>query len=442
MFINYFSKIEKSLESLKSSNKDKDKIISKIEENLHWLRVDLNDMHAILLMRQTAMRIKKQNLIAFIGTGQINENGLHAFIHMNQIRKSNTLNQKPELIYIAITKFEYDFLNNYGFDNVFLWNTQSSLSHKLLTAKTIVFSSHMFSAWGRCALSACTSNPTHSIQLWHGLPAKQIGVGVINDNMPFTHYAEIFNDATLRDYVFIENNLPDTHNAYEIAFPNAQLVKTGSIRLHILFDEVYRQNFLKHKNDHSLQDFIKNSTKKYKILYCPTYRENARDTTALFEQCKSLLWASRNVISVAIKLHVATNFNQEQLNTLQRLANDCGHLIIDRFDEVYSSFPDFDAIVTDYSSIRIDFAILGKPIFLYQFDKETYPRKTDVIDIFSELDNVSYHLTNFDCLEGLLRNDEKKTERENLINNRLKNLLYDDSVNKVINNILEIHHSN
>lgn len=40
----------------------------------------------------------------------------------------------------------------------------------------------------------------------------------------------------------------------------------------------------------------------------------------------------------------------------------------------YSQFHEFDALITDYSSVAADFALTGKPIFLFALDSDTYAK--------------------------------------------------------------------
>lgn len=442
MLADYFGNIERSLESLKSNDEDKNRLISTIRQDIRWLRADLNDMHAILLVREAARRMKKENLIVFIGTGQINENSLHAFIYMSQMKAKGLVDKDIELLHIAGSQSEYEFLNSFGFEGVELWKTQAPLAKKVMGARTIVFSTHKFSIFGSCGLSACTSNPTNSIQLWHGLPAKRIGAGVVRESTHFHNLAHLLNDVIIKDFVFIENEDANTKDVYRDAFPNSELVATGSIRLHMLFDESYRKRFLECKQNQSIQNFVKGSPARYKVLYCPTYREDHENRQNLFEQVMSILQVKAELVALAVKLHPITGFSKEQEDELCKLATENGHLMVDQSDEVYSSFSDFDAMVTDYSSIRMDFAVLGKPVFLYQFDRDAYSREIDVIELFKELDEVSCRLDDFSELGRLLCEDTKRVEREVFISNRLRGMLYEDSATKVVDSILKIHNQN
>lgn len=438
MFDAYFMSLENSLNTLiQDKNNDKNEL-AKIKADLSILRRDLNDMHSIVMLRDIAKKIKKENLIAFIGIGGLSENSVHAFIYCKLLQEKGKIDSNIEMIFIAQTQVEYDFLSSYDFDGVYLWQYQSSVAKKLLQAKTVVASTHLFSEWGRCLLSACVSSAT-VIQLWHGLPAKAIGMAGLADRGDFHFFARMLNDIINTNYVFIENSLSNTKQVYEASFPDCNLIDTGSIRLHQLFDEEYRQSFVGKKPNKAIPDWINQNQNQFKVLYVPTYRENKNLEIGLFNEIKSILQRKYLGIGLAIKLHIAFNFNAHQIQELKNLAIQNGHLYIEKYDEVYSSFPDFDAMITDYSSIKIDFSVLGKPVFLYQFDKDAYARKTDVIELFGELDKVSYALNNFDELNELLSKDEKRVERENFVNHRLKGLLYNDSANKVINNIMKIH---
>lgn len=439
MFDAYFMNLENSLNMLiRDKNNDKNEL-EKIKEDLFILRRDLNDIHSIVMLRDAAKKIKKENLIAFIGIGGLSENPIHAFIYCKLLQRQGEIDVGIEIIFIAQTQIEYDLLLSYGFDGVYIWQYQSSVAKKLLQARTVVVSTHLFSEWGgRCLLSACVSN-ANVIQLWHGLPAKVIGMAGLADRVDFHFFARMLNDVANTNYVFIENNLSNTKQVYEATYPGCVLEATGSIRLHILFDKIYREKFLQYKNSRLVSEWVEENKDGYRVLYCPTYREQIELQPEFFERIKSVLGHKNDVFAVALKLHIGVNFSQEQMSELTRLASQNGHLVVDSLDEVYSSFPDFDAIITDYSSIRMDFAVLGKPVFLYQFDKDTYSRETDVIELFSELDRVSYYLNDFSELAQILQADEKKIEREAFVNHRLRGMLYDDSANKVVNTILKIH---
>ena len=434
------SQFENRLNELEKKIND----INGIKHDISILRRDVNDLHSIIMLQEVAKRIKKDNRIAFIGTGQINENVLHAYISIKQLQLEGVVDSNIDLLYVARSQFEFEFLSNYSFGGVELWIHQTSLAQKLLKSRVVVLSSHLFSDWGNCLLTACVSD-AKIVQLWHGLPAKTIAMGIVDDQMrDFHFFARLLNDSIRNQIVCTDSNTSSVYNAYKDAFPNADLIATGSIRLRLLFDSDYRSLFLKNKQNNIVGDWLncQKENGRYKLLYCPTFREPYETRKELFEKCKYILSCS-DKIAIAIKLHVASKFSHKWIAELKVLAAANNHLIMDSSDEVYSAFSDFDAMICDYSSIRMDFSILNKPVFLWQFDKDTYNRTVDIVEYFSMLDDVSYRISEFNTKEvfEIVSQDPKRHLRERLVEEVFKPEFYNHAVQKVLNVILDAYHS-
>lgn len=402
------------------------------------LRRDTNDLHTIIMLRGIAKKIKKENIITFIGTGQINENVVHAYLYLCELQRDNKISKHIQLLFVARTQLEYEFIYKFGF-GCEMWRYQSPLADKILRAKTVVLSSHLFSDWGNCLLSACTAG-ADIIQLWHGLPAKSIGASCVDNTMSIHFYAKLMNDISLTDHLCIENANPDVIAEYIRAFPNAKRYVTGSIRMRLIFDEIYRQRFVSNKVNKSIQNWLIQSKNKKKILYCPTYREKKNDIVKLRNNIEDILSLQLKDVVFAVRPHIAVKIDKYFGEKLEKICQKSGNLIIEHYDEVYSSFLDFDAIITDYSSIRVDYAVSGKPIFLWQFDVESYNRVTGVIDLFNQLDKFCYQFTEFDIKEilMLLDQDPKREIRQSFVNTILKPALYEDAEKKVADVILQV----
>ena len=72
----------------------------------------------------------------------------------------------------------------------------------------------------------------------------------------------------------------------------------------------------------------------------------------------------------------------------------------------------FDAMATDYSSVRLDFASTGKPIILFRPDYSQYTavRKINPMAEFDMLDSVSYDMEKDDIIEAI-NSDAKRNDR-------------------------------
>lgn len=432
----YFSHIEQQLKKTDS--------IDTIKHQVSLLRRDVNDLHSILMLKNASKKIPKKNLLVFIGTGQINENVFHAYIHFQKALQLGKIKFDGEVLFIARTELEYNLLNNYGYPCE-QWKYQNKLALKLLEAKAVVLSSHLYSFFGDCLLTHCVADAI-KIQLWHGLPAKNIGLSCIDNPLEFHFFVRLLEDSVSADHVCIQNNNQDVINEYSRAFPFAKQHITGDCRTDILFNEGYRREFLKNKNNFIITEWIKLNKNNIKVLYAPTYRESAKSISEHYDKLLELLSIFDNQkVKLAIKLHIGIVLTNQQKLTIANLCEEKGHLFIESMDEVYSTFNDFDTIIVDYSSIRSEFALTGKPIFLWRFDKESYKRPTDVVDTFSQLDNVSYELPSTISAENFVKTymeDPKKDIRQLFVEKELQTFSNGSAAERTINVFLEVMKSN
>lgn len=419
------------------------KVLKEIEDTFKILRRDIDDLHSIIMLRSLAEKLTKKKRIVFIGTGQINENVVHAYLHMQKMLQDSDIQFNGEIMFVARNGLEYDLIRNFGYPCE-IWRHQSFLATYILESKVIVLSSHIFSEWGNNLLTHCASNAT-IVQLWHGLPAKSVGASVIKNASSFHNYARLFYDTAMVDHVCIQNFSQDVVDEYRRAFPRAIQHATGDVRTDMLFDDKYRQAFTQNKANQSFQHWLANQQGKTKILYTPTYRETLETTSDLFYKIKWFLSSLENFsVALAIKLHVATKFTLEQKQELEQICTQAGHFYFSDFrDEIYSAFTEFDAMLGDYSSIRADFALTGKPIFLWRFDETTYnkQREIDVVEAFAQLDEVSYHLSSefqIDQLLNIIAKDEKHDIRQQFVNDHLKIFSDGHSAQRTIQVLLDI----
>lgn len=184
--------------------------------------------------------------------------------------------------------------------------------------------------------------------------------GIIKDNLPYVHYKNarfsMFTVSTQKEFDYVNNHF---------GYPEGIVKKVGLCR----FDELY--------------DESDDST----ILVMPTWRQwisNGASKTKAIEDISS--FENTEYYKAWYSL-----LNSEQLNALLKQHNK--KLVfyphrnmqqyINYFDGIKSEnieiacWPDYDVhdllkkaslLITDYSSVAMDFAYLNKPIIYYQFD--------------------------------------------------------------------------
>ena len=118
--------------------------------------------------------------------------------------------------------------------------------------------------------------------------------------------------------------------------------------------------------------------KKYVVIYAPTFRDDY-NSDAYDIDCERVLKAFKKkygpcVLIIRLHPNVADQKNRFQFN-------DCiinGERYYSFFELVYMG----DAIISDYSSTLYDFALAGKPAFVYASDIEQYFGKRGSTDRF------------------------------------------------------------
>ena len=148
------------------------------------------------------------------------------------------------------------------------------------------------------------------------------------------------------------------------------------------------------------------SKHKRTILYAPTFRDAQYDFITEsgidFDDLNTFL--KDHDYLFLLKCHPSTRINTN-LNI-----NRSNVIMLDKYIDSYHIMPFVDALISDYSSIALDFMRLNRPLILFPFDKEQYNDGSRVFQIeYDELvEGVPQVLTYKDLKERLGRLDELK----------------------------------
>ncbi|MFD1421861.1 CDP-glycerol glycerophosphotransferase family protein [Lactiplantibacillus songbeiensis] len=229
------------------------------------------------------------------------------------------------------------------------------------------------------------------IQTWHGSIAFKKIEKDIESYLSKTYLHTAQNDSKMIDFLLV--NCKFAQVVYQSAFWNPQkIVVTGSPRL----DQLVRKNPLLANS--ALDRLGLDSTKKY-ILYAPTFRDNG-DTQVYNIDFQKIVKAAEvrfgGKWQVVLKLH--PNIEKEKV-----VVSDS---VIDasKYPDIMELYALCSILITDYSSTMFDFALTGKPVFLYVPDLEEYllnrPTyfKMDELPFSSnkDLQGLSLNIKNFD----------------------------------------------
>lgn len=100
------------------------------------------------------------------------------------------------------------------------------------------------------------------------------------------------------------------------------------------------------------------------VLYAPTFRENSEDDEGLLDSIDAVAFNERFPDSaLLIKLHPQVHAASVDFD---------GVTDVSEYPDVMKLVMLADVLITDYSSICMDFALMEKPIYFYAFDLEMY----------------------------------------------------------------------
>ncbi len=217
-------------------------------------------------------------------------------------------------------------------------------------------------------------NGIHYINLWHGMPLKQIGNDAqlfIRKNTLFKRFKttcrrclvpwEFLQGPTLSSTPFFT---PFLQSAFEIS--SSDVWETGLPRI---------DKFRSATHEKLIQSLDKQFNRPLKVLYMPTHRDAehhfnpftkagfcATDFNALLEQ--------QNIVFLYKGHFYDSDVQEESLSKRFITLSD------NDYDDLYTFVRDADILITDYSSIYFDFLYLRKPIILFPFDEQDYITKS------------------------------------------------------------------
>lgn len=287
-------------------------------------------LHTINLFR-FLMPIRK-NKITFISITQDHPTQDFKYLY-EELRKEDSYD-----IYLNLIIYEHSVRSNI----LYLFNCIKQL-YEINTSKLIIINDNNY------VITKFKRPGTYALQLWHACGAIKKFGNQIDREYPIQHY----------DYVIANANYwkAPYHEAFGVH--EDQVIVTGMPRLDRLCSkqqvERYKMQFY--------QKFPNLKSKKI-VLYAPTFRGNIMKGLR-YEglDLKALLDHIPQDCVVVYKLHPL----------LQNMEMDTDERLINGFHEsLYMLMCASDALISDYSSILFDYALLDKKMIAFAPDIDSY----------------------------------------------------------------------
>lgn len=276
-----------------------------------------------------------------------------------------------------------------------------------LTAKVYVFSSYISD------INFFTSRNAIKVNLWHGIPLKKIEFDIKTKPL-----SDIFRDASLLSKLL----RPHVRVKYDLVLSPSQFIADYSFKsaFRITDNEVILAQYPRVTDLQECEKLANLSTFDKVILYAPTWRDSGQDfileSGIDFSELNEIM--KRNNAILLVKLHSSTklNINLEQFSHIS---------LIDNKTDPNKLMKSSDILISDYSSIYFDYAMLDRPILHFCFDLDKYQQNRelyfdyrealggDVVYNFSELkENLNLLLNN---KESVISLENRKSLRERFL---------------------------
>ena len=239
------------------------------------------------------------------------------------------------------------------------------------------------------------------IQLTHGAPIKNSGL--CENDVSFVKRLY---------YLMLRTNLSYVLSTSTVF--NEYIAKHAGVKVKKVLTNSYPRYDPLFNGDYKRIDFNNNAKR---VLYAPTWRHYAPIRFFPFESFRMedlQDFLSKKNIIIYIRVHPRfeekIDIDFSKYKNIQLFSGK-------NYPDINEYLNNFDALITDYSSIFYDFMILDKPIFYFAYDLSDYEKNVGFAVDYSKY-AVGYHTNSFkefcNDLEDAFSNDKYRIEREKI----------------------------
>lgn len=326
---------------------------------------------------------------------------------------------------------------NYKNGNIYVVSDRKSLYKEVAEYGIPVIGNKLSSYWHilRAELLIIDSSATKYagwnlkiVQLWHGTGFKNIGL--LQDSINSEEYKFLKFKKHYSQYKLVIATSEDDQRRKKESFDISNVVITGSPRNDVFFEGENYIGALKNKYEMATFNRI--------ISYTPTFRDF--ETSAPFS---GSFWSRLNDYLVGtnslfiVKKHPWDKY----LDVPKEYSNikDLSKVFVDVQELLLIT----DFLISDYSSITVDFSITTKPILLYVYDLEIYLKtcRSMYYDIERTLPKP-FVQNEEELLEGIIENgwlnNPQVRQRYKHFRNKFHKYLDGNSSERVMNEIIRL----
>jgi len=376
---------------------------------------------------------KKKNLMVLMGAkdGFFNDNVKFFFLYLAE--------KKPDQEFYLLTANK-DVFNelNQKYDNILYY---PSCKAYWIILRSKVFVVDNFSWMDNCRFQLFWR--AKIVQIWHGIGFKKIQRSnkffIQETSSLYRRFILNFVGKLPKYQALISTGKFFTEKFFKPAFISDHFIDTGYPRNDIIVNPKKYENALLNSDVETISkvaEMRKNGIKS--ILYAPTFRDTGGDgiSDGILDLKSLNEFALQNDLVFVFKLHPLPQY--------KTISDDFERILwYDNVKDVYPFLSETDAMISDYSSIYMDYILLNRPVFFLLYDREKYETKDRELHTFFNDFIVGPISTNqqklqVDLIENLSNKDSFVGKREEIIQKSYDNI--DDKASERIFNFIQEHY--
>ncbi|NOU62183.1 CDP-glycerol glycerophosphotransferase family protein [Marinifilum caeruleilacunae] len=376
---------------------------------------------------------KKKNLMVLMGAkdGFFNDNVKFFFLYLSEERP------EQEFYLLTANKDVYATLSE-KYSNI-LYYPSCKAYWVMLRSKVFVVDN--FSWMDNCRFQLFWR--AKIVQIWHGIGFKKIQRSnkffIQETSSLYRRFILNFVGKLPKYQAVISTGEFFTREFFKPAFLSDHFIDTGYPRNDIILHPTKYQNALLNSDIETINKVSEMREKGIKsILYAPTFRDTGGDgiSDGILDLKSLNEFALQNDFVFVFKLHPLPQY--------QSIADNFERIIwYDNVKDVYPFLPETDAMISDYSSIYMDFILLNRPIFFLLYDREKYETKDrELHPFFNDFIvgpiSTTQAKLQADLIQGLKVEDTFTTKREEIIQKSYDNI--DDKSSERIYKFIQEHY--
>ena len=274
--------------------------------------------------------------------------------------------EKYDLIWFCKEKNIADRLNKNGINAI--WDKSESFKKEFDNVK-IMINTHDY-------YMDIKNDNQFFINLWHGLGLKKAGAFLENE-MDWN-----FEFSSKNDYLIGTSEFGRMVFLFFFSMPLYRVKQYPQARYKWLFENNGKSNLSKIlKKDLSIYNKI--------IMYAPTFKSGlGRDDATIntnnilnlnnYDEQKLIQFLEKNNILLVVKLHPSeqNKIKEIQTNNIIELKDED---MLNEFITINEVLDGIDLLISDYSSIYVDYINLTRPVLFLNTDKEEYVKNRGII---------------------------------------------------------------